>query len=83
MRRLLLVPLSLALATFPGHAVADAKAECLALIDQIKAELAKHPPSPRLEQLQAALDAAEPETFEADWDECLGVLQDAKKTLRD
>jgi hypothetical protein len=80
MRRLVLVPVSLALATFSGHAVADAKTECLALIDQIKAELAKSPPGPRLEQLQTALDAAEQESFEADWHECLGVLQDVKKT---
>lgn len=80
--RLLSVLVLLALgALLGGAALADDKSECLSGIDLIKKELAKAPRGPKMKRLKSALDAAELESFEGDWRECLGALEPAKKVL--
>jgi hypothetical protein len=66
----------LVLAASPAWA--DDKSECLAGIKAIKAAIARHPPKPALDQLQAALDSAQQEEIESDWDECLDAVRKAK-----
>ena len=57
---------------------ADDKAACLAGIKAIKAAIARHPPKPELDQLKEALDSAEQEVFEGDWDECVAAIRKVK-----
>jgi len=59
-------------------AFADDKSECLDGIKAIKAAVAKRPPKPVLDKLKRALDSAEQEEFEGDWDECVAAVRQAK-----
>jgi hypothetical protein len=59
-------------------AVADDQAECTAGIAMIKAELDKKPPQSTLTALQRALRSAERELKEAEFDECVDAVDDAK-----
>ncbi len=54
---------------------ADDKSACLAGIKAIKAAIARHPPKPELDQLQEALNSAEQEEIESDWDECVAAIR--------
>jgi hypothetical protein len=58
-------------------AFADDKSECLDGIKAIKAAVAKKPPKPVLDRLKRALDSAEQEEFEGDWDECVIAVRQA------
>jgi hypothetical protein len=57
---------------------ADDKSECQAGIKAIKAAIAKKPAKPVLDRLKRALDSAQQEEFEKDWDECLDAIKQAK-----
>jgi hypothetical protein len=57
---------------------ADDKSACLAGIKAIKAAMARHPPKPESDQLKEALDSAEQEVFEGDWDECVAAIRKVK-----
>jgi hypothetical protein len=59
-------------------ALADDKAACLAGIKSIKAAIARHPAKPVLDQLQQALDSAQQEEIESDWDECVAAIRKVK-----
>jgi hypothetical protein len=59
-------------------AFADDKSECLDGIKAIKAAVAKKPPKPVLDKLKRALDSAEQEEFEGDWDERVAAVRQAK-----
>lgn len=61
--------------------VADDQADCTAGIAMIKAELDKKPPQTTLTALQRALRSAERELKEAEFDECVDAVDDAKKAL--
>jgi hypothetical protein len=63
-------------------ALADDKSACLAGIKSIKAAIARHPPKPVLDQLQQALDSAQQEEIESDWDECVAAIRKAKLPKR-
>ena len=56
---------------------ADDRAQCLAGIRAIKAAIAKKPAPPVLDRLKRALDSAQQEEFEKDWDECLDAIKQA------
>ena len=58
--------------------LADDKSECLDGIKAIKTAIAKKPPNPVLDRLKRALDSAEQEEFEGDWDECVAAVKQAK-----
>jgi len=57
---------------------ADDKSECLDGIKAIKTAIAKKPPKPVMDRLKRALDSAEQEEFEGDWDECLAAVRQAR-----
>ena len=78
-RVVLVAAVSLAL-TAPG-ALADDQAECLSGIEMLKVEIAKNPPKPVLDQLKKALEKAEQEVVEGDWDECLDAIEEGKEAL--
>jgi hypothetical protein len=59
-------------------ALADDKSACLAGIKSIKTAIARHPTKPVLDQLQRALDSAQQEEIESDWDECVAAIRTAK-----
>jgi hypothetical protein len=59
-------------------AFADDKSKCLDGIQAIKTAIAKKPPKPVLDRLKRALDSAEQEEFEGDWDECVAAVRQAK-----
>jgi hypothetical protein len=61
---------------------ADDKSACLAGIKSIKAAIARHPPKPELDQLQSALDSAQQEEIESDWDECVAAIRKVKLPKR-
>jgi hypothetical protein len=61
-----------------GLARADYKSQCLAGIKAIEAAIAKNPPQPVLDQLKKALDSAQQEEVESDWDECVHAIKKAK-----
>jgi hypothetical protein len=63
-------------------ALADDKSQCLAGIRAITAAIAKKPPQPVLDRLKRALDSAQQEEFERDWDECLDAIKQAKLPKR-
>ena len=65
-----------------SSAWADDKSQCLAGIKAIKAAIAKKPPQPVLDRLKRALDSAEQEEFEKDWDECVDAIKEAKLPKR-
>jgi hypothetical protein len=56
---------------------ADDKSACLAGVKAIKAAIAKNPPKETLDRLQQALDSAQQEVFESDWDECVTYIKQA------
>ena len=60
-----------------SSAWADDRSQCLAGIKAIKAAIAKRPPQPVLDKLKHALDSAQQEEFEKDWDECLDAIKQA------
>jgi hypothetical protein len=62
-------------------AAADDQAECTAGITMIKAELDRKPPQATLTALQRALRSAERELKEAEFDECVDAVADARKAL--
>jgi hypothetical protein len=81
--RLLSPCLVAALLAMSAHsAFADDQAECTAGIAMIKAELDKKPAQATLTALQRALRSAERELKEAEFDECVDAVEDAKKALR-
>lgn len=63
-------------------AQADDKSQCLSGIKAIKAAIAKKPPQPVLDRLKRALDSAQQEEFESDWDECLDAVKQAQLPKR-
>ena len=68
--------------SFSVPASADDRAACTAGIGMIRAELNKQPPQATQTALQRALRSAERELNEAEFDECLDAVEDAKKALR-
>jgi len=62
-------------------AAADDQADCNAGIAMIRAELDKKPPQATQTALERALRDAERESKEAEFDECLDAIEDAKKAL--
>ncbi|GBU15961.1 hypothetical protein AwMethylo_01760 [Methylobacterium sp.] len=62
-------------------ALADDKAACAEGIGMIKAEIARAPAEPALGKLKKALRVAEREQGEAEYDECLDAVGDAKRAL--
>ena len=81
--RHLFVPCMVVAATVSSvvPAEADDQAECNAGIAMIKTELDKKPPQATQTALQRALRDAERESKEAEFDECLDAIEDAKKAL--
>ena len=65
-----------------GSALADDRADCVAGIAMIKAEIGKSPPQATLTALQRALRGAERELKEQEFDECIDYVEDAKKSLK-
>ena len=65
-----------------NSAWADNKSACLSGVNAIKAAIAKKPPKETLDRLQKALDSAQQEVFESDWDECLGYIKAAQLPRR-
>jgi hypothetical protein len=63
-------------------AFADDKSQCEAGIKAIKAAIAKKPAQPVLDRLKRALDSAQQEEFERDWDECVDAIKEAKLPKR-
>jgi hypothetical protein len=63
-------------------AFADDRSQCLAGIKAIKAAIAKKPPQPVLDRLKRALESAQQEEFEKDWDECLDAIKQAQLPKR-
>ena len=61
-----------------SSAFADDRSQCLAGIKAIKAAIAKKPPQPVLDRLKRALESAQQEEFEKDWDECLDAIKQAQ-----
>lgn len=72
----------LALATLVLPAAADDKAECVAGIAMIRAELDRKPPQATQAALQRALRSAERELKEGEFDECFDAIDDARKALK-
>ena len=62
-------------------APADDAAKCDDGIAMIRAEQAKSPPADVAAKLKTALRVAEREKGEAEYDECLDAIQDARKAL--
>ena len=77
----LVAAVSLLLIAPAPRALADDKDECLSGIEMLKAEIAKNPPKPLLDTLKEALEKAEQEAVEGDWDECLDAIEEAKEAL--
>jgi hypothetical protein len=61
-----------------GLARADYKPQCLAGIKAIEGAIAKNPPKPVLDRLKQALDSAQQEEVESDWDECVDAIKKVK-----
>jgi hypothetical protein len=76
-----LVLASFASSVIPTAAAAADEVECSAGIAMIKAELDRKPPQTTLTALQRALRSAERELKEAEFDECVDAVDDAKKAL--
>jgi len=64
-----------------GPALADDEADCNTGIEFIEAEIAKNPAEPELGQLKEALSDAKREAEEAEFDECLDAVQEAKDAV--
>ncbi len=62
-------------------ALADDRADCTAGIAMIRSEIARQAPPATLAALQRALRDAERELKEAELDECLDAIEDARKAL--
>lgn len=62
-------------------ALADDKAACADGIVMIKDMIAKNPPEAALTKLRKALRVAEREQGEAEYDECLDAVGDAKRAM--
>jgi len=65
-----------------SSAAADDRSQCLAGIKAIKAAIAKNPAQPVLDRLKRALDSAQQEEFEKDWDECVDAIKQAQLPKR-
>lgn len=61
-----------------SSAAADDRSQCLAGIKAIKAAIAKKPAQPVLDRLKKALESAQQEEFEKDWDECVDAIKQAQ-----
>jgi hypothetical protein len=81
MRRHVFLVTAVSLVLVAAGALADDKADCLSGIEMLKAEIAKNPAKPLLDKLKEALGKAEQEAIEADWDECLDAVEEAKEAL--
>jgi hypothetical protein len=82
MRNLVWLATAMALTLTTSSAFADDKSECLAGVQAIKAAIAKRPPKETLDRLQKALDSAQQEVFESDWDECVTYIKQANLPKR-
>ena len=76
-----IVPLTLATVLLAASVSADDQSDCLSGVEMIKTEVAKDPAAPVLAQLRTSLRIAERERGEAEWDECVDAVKDAKKAL--
>ena len=65
-----------------GPALADDQTACADGIAAIKAELAKNPPEAAPAKAKKALRVAEREQKEAEFDECLEAIDDAKRAMK-
>ncbi len=65
-----------------SSAAADDRSQCLAGIKAIKAAIAKKPAQPVLDRLKRALDSAQQEEFEKDWDECVDAIKQGQLPKR-
>ncbi len=81
MRHQVFLVAAVALVLIAPRALADDRADCLSGIEMLKAEIAKNPAKPLLDQLKEALEEAEQEAVEGDWDECLDAIEEAKEAL--
>jgi hypothetical protein len=79
MRRYALCAVSVLVACTAPAAWADDKTDCTAGIELIKAEIAKTPPKRVLDRLQKALQQADKEVDEGDWDECVAAVRTGKE----
>jgi hypothetical protein len=70
-----------AVVLFASPSLADDRTECRAGIEMIRSEIAKKPKEATLTKLQTALRVAEREDKEAEYDECLDAIKDARKAL--
>ena len=68
----------LLLAFSAAAATADDKADCQDGIDYIRVEMAKQPAAEVLDVLQEALEDAERELGEEEYDECFEAIEDAR-----
>jgi hypothetical protein len=82
MERVVVLAICTLLATFMGSALADDAADCDSGIQMIKAEIEKTPKEPSLGKLKRALEHAEREKGEYQYDECLKAVEDAKEALK-
>ncbi|WP_375454382.1 hypothetical protein [uncultured Methylobacterium sp.] len=73
--------LCLAATLLTAPALADERAACADGIAMIRDALAKDPPEAALPKLRKALRAAEREQGEAEFDECLDAVGDARRAL--
>ncbi|WP_207460809.1 hypothetical protein [Azospirillum sp. SYSU D00513] len=71
-----------ALALAPSPARADDAQSCQAGVEMIRAEIAKNPAEPLLKKLQKSLAEAEREMKEAEFDECVEAVEEAKEALK-
>ena len=78
MRRFPIFALLVSLAT---PVVADDRTDCAAGIGEIRAALTRAVPAPLLTRLRAALRVAEREQGEAEFDECMDAVRDARRAL--
>ena len=72
---------ALAALLLASPALADDKAACASGIAMIKDEIARNPPESVLPKLKKALRVAEREQGEAEYDECMDAVGDAKRAL--
>ena len=79
--RCLLAAALAAFALSPGLAFADDAQTCQSGIETIRAEIAKKPAEPLLKRLQKSLAEAEREMKEAEFDECVEAVEEAKAAL--
>ena len=82
MRPLVFLVATISILVMTPSAMADDKAECESGVGMIRGNLAKNHPTPILDRLRKALDAAEREIAEGDWDGCVDAVKDAGEALQ-